>query len=415
MPTLDAPARRAILSRQEDYDMARRRGQRDGYLYKKGPSWILEWREYLRGPDKKLIPVRKSAVVAPCRGRDALSEREVRRQVVGPLLEQIDRQATRPGSLMTVGEFWERHFEAQHLWKLKAAGQIHYRTQWHRLQPLIGHRRLCDVTPEDVEAVVREFHGRGYSGQTVLHVRNAISAMFRLARRLRLYGEENPAAGVETPEVRHERLPSLTWDQARRVLAALRSPYREMAWLSIETSMNAAELCGLRRKWLCSGPSIVMADGEVMAPYSVAVRENFYAGQYGSLKAGRRRRNLPITRELAEALAVLMRAGEHREPEDPVFQARTGRPVDVHNVSNRVFRPLSVRLGFPVTWHGFRRAHSSFVGQLQGVPVEDRVRSMGHADAAMSLHYSVDDIERRRRIPEEIHGRLLGEPQGSIQ
>jgi integrase len=320
----------------------------------------------------------------------------------------VDRQATRPGSLMTVEEFWQTKFEPQHLWRLKRAGQLHYAGWWRKLAPVVGQRRLCDVTPDDVQTLVAQLHREGYSGQSILHARNVVSAIFRHARYLRLYGEDNPAAGVRVPEVRPERRPSLTWEQARRVLAALRSPYREMAWLSIETSMNAAELCGLRRKWLNPGPGVVAVEGEVMAPYSVAVRENFYAGQYGTLKTGRRHRNEPITQGLAEALAVVMRGGRHQEPGAPVFQARTGRPVDTHNVSNRVFRPLAVKLGFAVTWHGFRRAHSSFVGQLQGVPLEDRVRTMGHADAAMTLHYSVEDLERRRRVPQEIMARLFG-------
>jgi hypothetical protein len=63
--------------------------------------------------------------------------------------------------------------------------------------------------------------------------------------------------------------------------------------------------------------------------------------------------------------------------------------------------PLSVRLGFPVTWRAFRRFHSS-VGHLDGVALEDRVATMGHADARVTLSYPVPDMEHRRVILQQI-------------
>jgi len=45
--------------------------------------------------------------------------------------------------------------------------------------------------PEDVEALIREYHERGLAAQTLMHYRNVVSAIFRLAKRLRLYQDEN--------------------------------------------------------------------------------------------------------------------------------------------------------------------------------------------------------------------------------
>jgi hypothetical protein len=63
-------------------------------------------------------------------------------------------------------------------------------------------------------------------------------------------------------------------------------------------------------------------------------------------------------------------------------------------------------LGFPVTGSGFWRAYSTFVGQLDGVSVEDRRATTGHADAEMTIYYSLADLEGRRAIPLEILERL---------
>jgi site-specific recombinase XerC len=167
--------------------------------------------------------------------------------------------------------------------------------------------------------------------------------------------------------------------------------------------MNVAEMCGLTLWWCNLTDRVQILDGEVLAPYSVGVRENWYEGERCSLKTGKRQRNLPIPRDLAEELAAYVAArGKFQGPDDPLFCSRAGTPVDQHNISNRKFKPLAKKLGFPVTWHGFRRAHSTFVGTFEGVAVEDRVATMGHADAKMTLHYSLADIDRRRGISERV-------------
>ncbi len=266
---------------------------------------------------------------------------------------------------------------------------------------------------DDVEMLVAKVL-EDYTTATAAHVKNAVSRIWRHAKALGCYTGENPAADVDCGELRPEHRPSYTFEQAVIVLGALRSPYREMGWLSIETSMNAAELCGLRRKWANLTGEVMQVDGEVLAPYSVAVRENWYEGKRGSLKRGKRRRNCPITRELAADLARLIQASEFQGANLPAFCANNTEkpaPVNAHNVSNRVFAPLAEKLGFPVNWHAFRRAHSTFAGQLDGIALDDRVRTMGHADREMTLAYSIEDTERRRRIPEQIRARLAGGPR----
>ena len=89
------------------------------------------------------------------------------------------------------------------------------------------------------------------------------------------------------------------------------------------------------------------------------------------------------------------------------------KTIDAHNVTNRVFRPLAEKLGCPINWHAFRRAHSTFQGEL-GAPVEDRVAVMGHADARMTLYYSIEDIERRRKTAEGMMQRLTGKGKGEV-
>lgn len=390
-------------------DMGRKRGQYRGYLRKKSGSWILEYREYLRDENGELKPVKRSVAVARYVGPGAItSERQVRREIVEPMLRQIDQRAVFPATLMTVREFWLNKFEPQHLWKLKPSGQKHYRYLWRKLEPALGHRRLADITPDDVETLMVQWLREGMSRQTVLHLRNAISAVFNHAKRLGFYRGENPARAIRCPSVEPKNRPSLSAQQIRLVLASVQSPVREMLALSVCTSLNVAEVCGLRRKWVNLSSDIRTVDGEILPPFSLAVRENYYEGKWGSVKTGRRKRIVPLTSELAAMLGTVMASAVDSSPEAPVFQSRNGTPVDAHNVSNRVFRPLSERLGFKITWHAFRRAHSTLAGMVADLPVDDRVALMGHADARMTLYYSVADIERRRRVPQAILNAILG-------
>ena len=81
-------------------------------------------------------------------------------------------------------------------------------------------------------------------------------------------------------------------------------------------------------------------------------------------------------------------------------------PLDAPNINNRIFRPLSKELGFPVTWHVFRHSAATFCEHVE-MPMSDREKLMGHAKAHMTAHYRHSDVVRRRRYQNEIAARLL--------
>jgi integrase len=317
----------------------------------------------------------------------------------------------KPTTSMTVKDFWASRFEPQVVLRKKPSGQKHYRYLWRKhLEPLIGKIRLSDVDVDTVESVVGTLMSCGYSPQTVLHAKNAISALFRHAKKLKLYRDDNPAGLVELGEVvPSRRRPTYSTLQARLVIQSLPSPAREMATLSVATSMGPAEMCGITLRWCNLTDRAKYVNGITLAPYSIAVMENVYEGKRGTLKHSSRQRIEGLTPELASSLLSLVIRSPRQDEDGPLFQSRNGTPVDTHNIANRVFRPLAERLGFPVTWYGFRRYHSGAAGQLEGVALEDRQRTMGHTDSRMTLYYSVADVDRRRAIPAGILDALNGE------
>lgn len=308
---------------------------------------------------------------------------------------------------MTLAEFVQQKFEPHVIARRTRAGQKHYRYVLSKhVLPEIGTLEVSALAPDHVEELIARKQTAGYSRQTLHHIKYAISAMVRHAQHLRIYDDyRNPARGVELPPADPLKRPTFTSDQLRLVLGRLDSPVREMALLSVACSLGPAELCGLRIRHANLTASVRESEGEILAPWSLAIRESYYERQRGKLKTGQRKRNVPITPGLAARLAAVIERAKSRDGEAPLFQSRNVTPLDPHNIAARTFKPLAERLGFAITWYAFRRAHSS-QASLTGADLGDRKLVMGHADDRMTRYYDVPDVERMRAVPARILAHL---------
>src|SRR5258708_2302099 len=96
--------------------------------------------------------------------------------------------------------------------------------------------------------------------------------------------------------------------------------------------------------------------------------------------------------------------------DDPVFAARTGKPVDEHNIARRYLKPVGESLGMDwLSWHCFRRTHTTLANEL-GMAFTDRMAMMGHSEARMTALYTATDLERRRTVLNQMAERLLPSP-----
>ena len=87
---------------------------------------------------------------------------------------------------------------------------------------------------------------------------------------------DNPASHLRMPERTDVRQRfAYAYDQARRLLEFLESPAREMVLTAPCTSMNVAELCGLRWRYV-NLDQFAPVDGEAIPPYRAAVRWKLY-------------------------------------------------------------------------------------------------------------------------------------------
>jgi integrase len=378
-------------------NMARKRGQREGYLYKKGPSWILRWREDVKTASGQLQRGRFSRTIGPASGPDKLTRKEAERQAWSEVLEKLDNVTIHPQSLATVKQFVSAKFEPEWIWTLKPAGKKHYGMMLRHVLPAIGDLRLCQVTSERIQQLVKAEIEKGNSVQTARHVRNTVSAIFRHAKASGFIHGDNPAQSVRLPAMSRKPVYALAPDQAKAVFSALPEPVRTMAFVSMVTSLNVAELLALRWKYVNLSAQFVIVQAEAIPPHTLAVRENYYRGDFCSLKKEARKRNVPLPVGVVELLSELRRRPRFTAPDDLVFANRKGAPLNEGNIRNRILKPIGKAVGLPfqLSWHAFRRTAAT-LAEVVDMPLSDRQAVMGHAGGEMTLRYTSSDTERRR-------------------
>ncbi len=392
--------------------MARRRGQRDGWLHEKNGTWLLTYRIYRWDAEKrKSVPARPTVSIGPAEGPGKLTRKQAERFAWDHFLGKIDNTALHPKSTMTLDEFWNAKFKTQVLPKLKKATRNQYGNLWKNwIQPAVSNVRLFELSPDHAETIVGNVVASGRSSATAKHVRKVLSAVFSHAKRVQCAAGDNPASLIGRMEIQPAReVHALTWEQCEKLLPSLPSaPYyaREMALLSIATSMNASEMRGLKWKHLNLTPEWSPLDGDVIPPLHIAVRDHYYQNERGSLKAGKRKRLLPISEIVLRMFLEIRAHSRFTNPNDPVFASRNGTPVNENNMAKRILKPIGTALDMPwLSWHAFRHTHSTLTKTLQ-MHVNDRMALMGHASAEMTDRYTHEDRERMRAGVEAISSRI---------
>ena len=394
-----------------EIQMARRRAQQKGCVHKQGNAWYLAFREDALDAVGKIVRVRRNQKIADAK---EVSKREAQR-IAREILNQVDEQAQRPMSLVTVRDFIETRFKTDVIWALKHAGQKHYKYILDRhVLPAMGDVRLRDLTTDHVQALVRKKYEDGYSVQTVVHIRNAVSAVFNHAKLKRAYHGDNPAQGVRMPEMQRKETHALSFSLGNDLLSRFPSPVREMALLSMTGSLNVAEILALSWKRVNLTKETSVVGGEVLQANSLVVRENSYRGKFGTVKAKSRRRTVPLSTMVVKALVSLKQRSKFSGPDDLIFVSRKGTPLNENNLLRRVIKPIAVQLGMPwLSWHVFRHTHST-LGEQIGMALSDRQAQMGHGDVRMTMHYTHSDLERRRAGVEAMSERLTALAAGTV-
>jgi integrase len=291
---------------------------------------------------------------------------------------------------MTIADFVEKAFVPEHVSIKGLAGRTHYRailkhvltpeevqrvfkldTKRSRTRlkaipdwPYISHLELTATRPEHIEGLMVAAQGRGYSMQTVTHIRNVVSAIFSHAKKGNYVDGPNPASQVAVPGMSRKEAHMLSLPQLKAVLELMRYPEREMTLLAIATGMNVAEICGLQWKHVNLSALEVDGTGERIPARTIAVRKQWYRGELNSVKIGRTR-NVSIPELIFPVLTSLSHRARFTRPEDFVLVSEAGTPVNETNIASRRLKGVGNELGMPwLSWHVFRRTRKDYLERL---------------------------------------------------
>jgi len=416
--------------------MARRRLQQNGDLFQSGGHWMLRWHEDHITADNQLKRGWSKAIcIAPAEGAGAFTKKEARRLAWENHLSRLDQNNRTPQSIMTVRQFVERKFLPEHVAYKKHAGKEHYKSQLPfvldgvpekklsrggktRFRPGeeprpvsrrfgIGDMRLRDVQREDIQRLVGTMINRGYSVQSAKHVKTVASAIYTHAERAGWHSGANPAKFVNLPEMSRATPHALSFDQLAKLLEILPQATRLMVFMAAMTSMNIAEICGLRWKRINLTGDPVIMDAELLPPFMAGVREQYYKNVWGSVKAKARRRNVPVPEWVISALVELRNRGRWVGPEDPVFAGSSGKPVCENAIVQRRLKPAGIKLDMPwLSWHDLRRTFAT-LADAEKISIGERKELMGHGRAEQTLQYTHTPSDQARGVLEGLAARLV--------
>ena len=230
--------------------------------------------------------------------------------------------------------------------------------------PYLGDSKLCEVGPDDINRLMSAALAKGYSTQTVKHVRNVIGAIFSHAKLEGYFLGQNPVSLVKPPKHRREDVVELTPEQAIEALGVMQYPEREMTLIGVFTGMSPAEIIGLQWGHVNLGDEELNENGMRIPPKTFCVRKRWYRGK-SEMVPKKCQRDLPVTAPLLRILGQLKSRSLFTAPGDSILVSGTGTPINQTNVLNRRLRPIAKQLGLPsLSWQAFRRTHEGLASVL---------------------------------------------------
>jgi hypothetical protein len=292
-----------------------------------------------------------------------------------------DGETFHQGSQMTLAEFVERKFVPEYIALKRAAGRNHFQAILKyilppeqvvrafganpdksrvRLRaipdwPYMASLRLSDVSPESIQKLISASLHRGYSIQTVTHIRNVIRAIFSHAIRSEYFAGTNPATLVLLPAMARKEAHALTLTQLKQVMGRMRHPEKDIALFVIFTDMNVAEICGLQWKFVNLSNDSHLVGKDLVPPRTIAVRNQSYRGEFSPV-IGRRIRIIAIPDLLSSILRELRDRKKFATAEAFVLTSRTGTSIYPDNIVARRLKWIGKTLEMPwLSWNVFAR------------------------------------------------------------
>jgi integrase len=309
--------------------------QQTGYIWRVGNSWFGRWREDVLEDGKV---VRKQR----CKRLADYSDRYRTESDVRPLLAEklrpINEGRTRPEGTLVLSEFVEKHyvpfFEENH----KPSTVNGYKYVWEMyLAPRLKTITVRDFRTVDAAMLLADVHRANRLGRASLkHIKSFLSGVFTYAKNQGVIDGVNPIRDTMLPKkaAAPEETYATTPDEVLVIMEAL----REAGQLKARAAVALMFFAGLRPgeargvQWEDYDGKRLIIRRSVWHTYTTSPKTQ------GSIKP------VPVIEPLGTILRELREADKNPET-GPILRGSSGKPMDLHNLANRVVIPILKRCG----------------------------------------------------------------------
>jgi integrase len=225
-----------------------------------------------------------------------------------------------------------------------------YRSDLSRAVDFFGRQPLASIEPRHVKEYAAKLAKEGLAPNSVRLALAPLKCLFATAFEEGLI-RSNPTAGVRIAGKVGEdseafKAKAMTPEQLPDLLAEIPAEYLLFFDLLSQTALRIGEAIALQWKHVVFGERPV-----------IQVRRRLYKGQFAAPKSQQSRRDIPLSRSMAQKLWTLKGTASD---EDLVFSNGNGQPLNQSNLASRVLKPAAVRagLGEYVEVNGRKQPHS---------------------------------------------------------
>lgn len=361
-------------------------------------------------------------------GRDEKGKRHYRNQTVRGTKKEAQTYLTAKlrekdtgtfiePSPMSVGDYLDK-------WLETAKTQVRARTvQGYKdmlatyARPMLGNKRLSDVSPLDIQALYSSLTERGLSASTVRHAHVILKVAFKQAVGWRMI-PFSPVADVKPPKTAARReIQVLSPEEAKCFLAcAAEDRYYALFNLALSKGLRPEEYLGLL--W-----DNVDLNAGVLNVRTTMVMKRGGGWYFGEPKSESSRRTLTLPTSTVRALVEhrrkqaeeRLRLGSHYENNGLVFATPSGTPVSIENLRARNFKQIIKRAELPENFTLYSLRHSFVtLSLLAGVEPKTVSEEAGHSSVSFTLDVYAHVLPSMKQSAAEKFEKLLFANSGTL-
>lgn len=305
----------------------------EGYIWRKGGNWYGRWWEDVI-EDAKLVRKQRARKLAEYCDRYR-TERDVR-PLLDDILRPLNEGKTRPEGTLSVAKFVESHYLPFVEENYKPSTLAGYKNLWGAyLSARLSKFVLRDFRTVDAATLFAEIHRSHNLGRTMLkHIKSFLSGVFTYAKNQGVIDGAHPIRDAmipkkaATPNETHAATP----DEVMAIMDTLHKGGEDKARVAVALMFFAGLRPGEAR-----GVCWEDYDGK-----RLIIRQSVWHTYTTSPKTAGSAKPVPVIEPLGSILADLRKA-EGNPSSGPILRGPSGKPLDLHNLANRIVIPALKR------------------------------------------------------------------------